>query len=306
MEYCPNGELLNYIVSKKRLAEGEAKVYLKHALDGLSFMHSRGIVHRDIKPENVLIDMEGHAKLSDFGLAKYVGKSGMTSTPCGSPIYVAPEILTTGEYNAFKTDMWSVGVLLYIMVVGQIPWGKGNQAQIFHQIKKGGYRIPPFLSVECGKLIQNLMTLDPDSRLSASQALLHSFLYEMQTEVIEWREVPIVSLRRLDKFFEIEDSKENLKLKYKPVSTSKIKITFKKMEKELNQKLSNAKIGNDVMFSVKPSQSTWVNPANAGVKPYDTATLNQIKTSWKAVLRNVNKRKAKRASIVRPVVDSIQ
>ena len=128
----------------------------------------------------------------------------------------------------------------------------------------------------------------------------------MQTEVIEWREVPIVSLRRLDKFFEIEDSKENLKLKYKPVSTSKIKITFKKMEKELNQKLSNAKIGNDVMFSVKPSQSTWVNPANAGVKPYDTATLNQIKTSWKAVLRNVNKRKAKRASIVRPVVDSIQ
>ncbi|OHT14301.1 CAMK family protein kinase [Tritrichomonas foetus] len=306
MEYCPNGELFSHIIAKKRLPEVEARIFFKHILDGLAFIHSCKIAHRDLKPENVLIDAEGHAKISDFGLSKYVGDSGLTRTSCGSPCYVSPEVLTGKEYNAIKSDMWSMGVILYAMVTGQLPWTRRNQLQLFQQIKKGHYHIPPFVSADCANLIRGLMCVNPDTRLTVEAAMSHSFMEEAKSEPIEWKEVPIVSLRRLDMFFEYENSDENIKLKYRPASFGKKGWNFQKEERMIQQ---NGKVGMiknrqpSIDLVVKPSVSTWVKPSIAGIPPCETATIEQVSTNWKTVVKKASKkgrRNSKQAQIVRP------
>lgn len=299
MEYCPNGELFSHIVSKKRLSESDAKIFFKHILDGIYFVHSLNIAHRDLKPENILIDAEGHAKLSDFGLSKYVGTSGMTSTSCGSPCYASPEVLSSKPYNAKQSDMWSAGVILYAMVTGQLPWTKRNHVQLFEQIKRCHYHIPPYVSGDCCNLIKSLMTLNTESRLTVEQALAHPWMAERCDEIIEWKEVPIVSLRRLDKFFEIEPSADNLKLPYRPASFGKRKRTFQKETKMLTKNTKHTAAPIDMV--VKPSVSTWVQP-NRVVPPCETSTLEEITTNWKDVVKKVNRKSHK---IVKPKVGSV-
>ena len=194
MEYCPNGELFSQIVAKKRLPESEARLFFKNILDGVLFIHSCNIAHRDLKPENILIDAEGHAKISDFGLSKYVGDAGLTSTSCGSPCYVSPDVLTGKEYDAKKSDMWSCGVILYTMVTGLLPWTRRNQVELFQQIRNCQYRVPAYVSPECSNLIKSLMNPDPEKRLSAEEALNHPFMEATTSEEVEWKVVPIVSL----------------------------------------------------------------------------------------------------------------
>ena len=307
MEYCPNGELFSHIVSRKRLPEDEVRYYFKHILDGIAFIHSFHIAHRDLKPENVLIDADGFAKISDFGLSKYVGPTGITSTSCGSPCYVSPEILSGKEYNAIKSDMWSAGVILYAMVTGQMPWSHANRLQLFHQIKACHYHIPPFVSDECVDLIQKLITADLNQRLTAEEALNHPFMLSAADQIIEWKEVPIVSLRRLDNFFAKDPSDERIKLKYRPSSFGKRKRTFQKEEKLLMINTNNTNQNNNISQNfdmvVKPSQSTWINPEHAGVMPCETATRDQIKKiNWKNVVKKHN-RKSKKATIIKPMMN---
>lgn len=323
MEYCPNGELFSQIVAKKRLPESEARVFFKNILDGILFIHSCNIAHRDLKPENILIDAEGHAKISDFGLSKYVGDSGLTSTSCGSPCYVSPDVLSGKEYDAKKSDMWSCGVILYTMVTGLLPWTRRNQVELFQQIKNCQYRIPVFVSAECSSLIKGLMNPDPSKRLSAEEALNHPFMEATTSEEVEWKEVPIVSLRRLDMFFEYERSDERIRLNYRPASFGKKKRTFQKDEKLLipnnfteNKSDSNeqSKDGtekqkqnqpqqNDLV--VKPSVTQYIRrPTYQGIPPVETATKEQVSTDWKNIVKKANKKGKSKASIVKPKVPS--
>ena len=295
MEYCPNGELLSYIVGRRKVPESEAKIFFKHIMDGLLFVHSLGIAHRDLKPENILLDLEGHAKISDFGLGKYVGRSGLTSSSCGSPCYVAPEVLTQREYNAYKCDMWSCGVILYVMVTGQIPWNRRNHQVIFEQIKCAAYRIPSFVSGECAQLIRGLMTRNVDSRLTIEQVLAHPWMKETFDSPIVWKEVPIVSLRRLDRFFDLDLSVENLKLAYRPASFGKRKTTFEKEEKLIG---AQEKPVNEL--SVKPSV-TMYQGAGTGVPACETASPDQVETNWKDVVRQINRRPMK-GKIMKPKI----
>lgn len=297
MEYCPNGELLSYIVQRRRVPENEAKVFFKNIMDGLLFIHSLGIAHRDLKPENVLLDLEGHAKISDFGLGKYVGCDGLTSTSCGSPCYVAPEVLTEKVYNAYKCDMWSCGVILYVMVTGQIPWARRNHIELFEQIKCCSYRIPAFVSGDCAELIRGLMTLDPQKRLTIEQVLAHPWMVEAYESQIVWKEVPIVSLRRLDRFFDYDMSQENIKLAYRPSSTGKRRVTFQKEERMIRDRdeIQNTQ---ERELTVKASV-TMYKGAGSGVPECETAGPVQVETNWKDVVRQMN-RKPGRGKIIRP------
>ena len=297
MEYCPNGELLSYIVQRRKVPESEAKIFFKHIMDGLLFIHSLGIAHRDLKPENILLDLEGHAKISDFGLGKYVGCDGLTSTSCGSPCYVAPEVFTQKVYNAYKCDLWSCGVILYVMVTGLIPWGRRNHIELFEQIKSCSYRIPPFVSGECAELIRGLMTLDTEKRLTIEQVLAHPWMAEAYESQIVWNEVPIVSLRRLDRFFDYDMSEENIKLAYRPSSTGKRRVTFQKEERMIRDRdeINNTQ---ERELTVKASV-TMYKGAGSGVPECETAGPVQVETNWKDVVRQMN-RKPGRGKIIRP------
>lgn len=203
MEFCSGGELFQYIVDHKKLTELEACTFFYQLMDAMKYVHALGAVHRDIKPENLLMEKNNRIKITDFGLSRYVGSTGLVRTACGSPCYASPEILMGNPYDGAKSDIWSCGVILYAMVTGQLPWTKKNQTALFEQIKRGEYKIPQFLSNECKDLITKMLCVDPDKRLSAVQVLQHPWMTlisgETETEKID--AVPRVSMNMVDNFF---------------------------------------------------------------------------------------------------------
>jgi serine/threonine protein kinase len=204
MEFCPNGDLYQYIVTRGFVPEDEARVFTRQILEALQYVHSMSISHRDLKPENLLLDQNGVLKISDFGLASFLPKDGLVVTSCGSPCYASPECISGDPYDGKTTDVWSVGVIVYAMVTGALPWTEASQSGIFNQIRMGQYRIPRVLSPDCRSFLRGLMTVDIKKRSTIGQALRHPFLANV---AVEWEECPavLVSLKRVDRFFSTYD-----------------------------------------------------------------------------------------------------
>ncbi|OHT06089.1 CAMK family protein kinase [Tritrichomonas foetus] len=202
MEFCPNGELFQYIVDRQKLSETEAQPIFRQILETLEYVHKMGISHRDMKPENLLIDKVGHIKISDFGLSRFIKQNGLVDTPCGSPCYASPECISGKPYDGITTDVWSSGVILYAMLTGQLPWTKRNQAQLFQQIKKGEYVIPNFLSHDCQDFLKQLLTVDNKQRITIPEAYQHPWLVKTPP-ILPFMPYPnsTVSIRMVDEFF---------------------------------------------------------------------------------------------------------
>jgi 5'-AMP-activated protein kinase, catalytic alpha subunit len=122
MEYAGGGDLLQYVKKRKRLEESEAKSIFKQIIYGLAHCHCRSVLHRDIKLDNILLDNDGQIKLCDFGVSRVIGKKQHITEQCGTPAYIAPEIISDVGYQGFAADIWSLGVLLYAMVCGTVPF----------------------------------------------------------------------------------------------------------------------------------------------------------------------------------------
>lgn len=202
LEFCPCGELFEYVVDRTKLKEHEAAVFFKQLLIGLQYIHSMNVAHRDMKPENILLDQFGRIKISDFGLSKCLDNqsNGLTKTPCGSPCYASPECISGHSYDPRKSDVWSCGVILYAITTGQLPWTKRNQSKMFQQIKRGEYQVPVYLSDNCADLIRRLMTVDNTKRITIEEALQHPFLKDI-TVPVTTLDPKYVSLRKVDRFF---------------------------------------------------------------------------------------------------------
>lgn len=216
MEFCPNGELFQHIVDEGKLSEDEAKTIVYQVFSVLAYIHSKGIAHRDLKPENLLLDEQGHVKISDFGLSRFVGQTGIANTPCGSPCYASPECVSGCPYNAFTSDVWSTGVIIFAMLTGQLPWTKRNQAQLFQQIRRGEYTVPKSLTPDCQSFIQGLMTVDITKRLTIEEALNHPWMAAVTKQFREQglfqateSPCPLVSTKKVEQLFS-EDAAEPL------------------------------------------------------------------------------------------------
>lgn len=205
LEYCPYGELFDYVIEKHKLSEHEAACFFKQILTGLKYIHSLNVAHRDLKPENVLLDQFGRIKISDFGLSKLIDikANGLTKTPCGSPCYASPECISGQPYDGKKSDIWSCGVILYAITTGLLPWTKRNQAKMFHQIRKGEYTVPSYISDQCADLICRLMTVDNKKRITIDEALNHPFLKSTVLPVANL-DPKYVSLRKVDRFLGLD------------------------------------------------------------------------------------------------------
>ena len=201
-EFCPNGDLFSYMRERKRIPESEARAFLYQIMDSISYIHNLGIIHKDIKPENVLIDQHGYLKISDFGLSAFMKKGEMCTVACGSLMYVSPECVTGKPYDGFKADIWSVGAILFAMVTGKFPYPKKENKQLFKYVKAGEYKIPSFVSPQCSNLIQQLMDVNPMTRISLEDAKRHTWFFHSQgiSKPI-LRTNPYVSIRRVDLFF---------------------------------------------------------------------------------------------------------
>jgi 5'-AMP-activated protein kinase catalytic alpha subunit len=168
MEYVKGGELFAK-VAKGKLKEDVARKYFQQLISAVDFCHSRGVTHRDLKPENLLLDENEDLKVSDFGLSalpEQRREDGMLLTPCGTPAYVAPEVLKKKGYDGSKADIWSCGVILYALICGYLPFQGENVIRIYKKAFKGEYELPEWISPQAKILISNLLVADPKKRYS--------------------------------------------------------------------------------------------------------------------------------------------
>lgn len=180
MEYAGGGDLLHYVKQKKRLTEAEAKPIFKQIVYALAHIHSRNVLHRDIKLDNILLDNDGAVKICDFGVSKIIDKHKIINDQCGTPAYIAPEIINNLGYKGFYVDHWSLGILLYAMLCGTVPFKAPNMKELHELIKEGEFEYPKelenTLSEEAKSMIGGLLKLAPRERLSIPEILQHPWL----------------------------------------------------------------------------------------------------------------------------------
>lgn len=166
LDYYQGGELFFHLKDQRRFSEEVARIYVAEIAMAFGHLHSHDIIYRDLKPENILLDNDGHVCLTDFGLAKEVKKGESTQTFCGTPEYLAPEIICANGHDK-AVDWWSLGILLYELTVGIPPFYSQNVNEMYQKIQQGVLRFPPFLSEECKSLIVGLLNRKPDERLGS-------------------------------------------------------------------------------------------------------------------------------------------
>ena len=178
MEYCKGGELFDYIVEHRRLDESEASYFFYQLINGVEYIHSKGVSHRDLKPENLLLSKGKIIKIIDFGLSHEFDGKKLLKTKCGSPSYAAPELIKGEPYDGFKTDIWCCGIILYAMVCGFLPFegdDDDNNKTLFEQILNCSPEIPDNLSEDVKFLIKAILTSDPDERINIEEIKKSNF-----------------------------------------------------------------------------------------------------------------------------------
>ncbi|CAM9103426.1 unnamed protein product [Discosporangium mesarthrocarpum] len=186
-ELITGGELFDKIVEKQRFNEDEARFYFRQLLEGVEYCHSQGVCHRDLKPENILLDGAGNVKISDFGLSNlYSGGDDealkLLHTTCGTPNYVAPEVLADKGYNGRMADVWSMGVILYVLLAGFLPFDEPSMSTLFSKIQAADFSYPRWFSAEARSLIDSILVPDPKQRLTLAQVKVHPFWVNHATE----------------------------------------------------------------------------------------------------------------------------
>jgi serine/threonine protein kinase len=157
MEYCSGGELFQYLVDHGRLVDPMCRQMFSAIVDAVSYLHARGIAHRDLKPENILFTDHFSPKIADLGLCHLVTSDSLMQTPCGSPHYAAPEVLLCKGYDGRASDVWSLGVVLFVMATAKLPWRSTTNADLFREIGEGEFTVPAFLSPPLKALIRRMM-----------------------------------------------------------------------------------------------------------------------------------------------------
>ncbi|XP_008651111.1 CBL-interacting protein kinase 21 isoform X1 [Zea mays] len=178
LEYVNGGELFDKIALKGKLTEKEGRKLFQQLIDAVGYCHEKGVCHRDLKPENVLVDAKGNIKVSDFGLSalpQNQRKDGLLHTTCGSPNYIAPEVLLNKGYDGSVSDVWSCGVILYVMLTGSLPFDDQNMVVLYQKILKGNAHIPKWLSQGAQDLLRKILDPNPITRVDVDGIRAHDW-----------------------------------------------------------------------------------------------------------------------------------
>lgn len=182
-EFVDGGDLGQLIQKYTRFSDDVSRQYFRQLIAGLAYVHKHGVAHRDLKLENILITSTGFLKISDFGLARAGAGTkslgGLEShtadfvTRCGTPNFVAPEVLTEPTYNGFRADVWSCGVILFVMLSGRLPFRAQDIAELYNKIQTCDFKMSDFISDAAGDLIRRMLVVSPDRRASIHDIVNH-------------------------------------------------------------------------------------------------------------------------------------
>ncbi|KAG8136471.1 hypothetical protein E2320_005052 [Naja naja] len=175
-EFAKNGEMFDHLTTRGHLNEHEARKKFWQILSAVEYCHSHHIVHRDLKTENLLLDANMNIKLADFGFGNFYKSGEPLSTWCGSPPYAAPEVFEGKEYEGPYLDIWSLGVVLYVLVCGSLPFDGPNLPSLRQRVLEGRFRIPYFMSQDCELLIRRMLVVDPTKRITIAQIKQHKWM----------------------------------------------------------------------------------------------------------------------------------
>ncbi|XP_073117678.1 CBL-interacting serine/threonine-protein kinase 21 isoform X2 [Elaeis guineensis] len=171
MEYVSGGQLSDKLSYLKRMDEREARKYFQQLIDAVDYCHGKGIYHRDLKPENLLLDNKGNLKVSDFGLCVLRKPGDLLSTACGSPSYVAPEVIVHKHYEGAGVDIWSCGVILFELLAGYLPFEDRSLMNMYRKISRADYRCPNWFTASQRKLISRMLDPLPTKRATIAEIL---------------------------------------------------------------------------------------------------------------------------------------
>lgn len=170
LEFITGGELYDQIVHQGRLSEKQSRIYFQQLIDAVDYCHSKGVYHRDLKPENLLLDSQGTLKISDFGLSALPQQGvGLLHTTCGTPNYVAPEVLRHQGYDGSAADIWSCGVILYVIMAGYLPFEETDLPTLYNKISTAEFAFPPWFSPAVKSLISRILDPNPKTRIQIVQ-----------------------------------------------------------------------------------------------------------------------------------------
>jgi len=191
LDYINGGELFFHLKKEGRFAENRVKLYAAEIASALDHLHKLDIVYRDLKPENILLDAEGHICITDFGLSKQIESPEGTHTFCGTPEYLAPEVLK-GQGHGTAVDWWSLGTLLFEMLTGLPPFYAQNVNVMYTKILSGELRFPAYISDSAKSLLEGLLTRDPEKRLGSNgghEVKVHPWFADIDWEKLVRKEI---------------------------------------------------------------------------------------------------------------------
>uniref|UniRef100_A0AAQ4PEZ8 non-specific serine/threonine protein kinase n=1 Tax=Gasterosteus aculeatus aculeatus TaxID=481459 RepID=A0AAQ4PEZ8_GASAC len=171
MEYASGGEVFDYLVSHGRMKEVEARAKFRQIVSAVHYCHTKKIVHRDLKAENLLLDADANIKIADFGFSNEFTLGNKLDTFCGSPPYAAPELFQGKKYDGPEVDVWSLGVILYTLVSGSLPFDGQNLKELRERVLRGKYRVPFYMSTDCEGILRRFLVLNPTKRCTLDQVM---------------------------------------------------------------------------------------------------------------------------------------
>lgn len=177
MDFVNGGQLLHYIVKRQRLSDRRTRSFSRQIVSALDYLHRNSIVHRDLKIENIMIDKSGrHIKIIDFGLSNLFCPERQLTTYCGSLYFAAPELLRATPYSGPEVDVWSLGVVIYVMATGSVPFDDKSMPGLHDKIKRGHVNYPAHLSDECKNLLSRIFVTDPTQRIIMTDIVHHPWM----------------------------------------------------------------------------------------------------------------------------------
>ncbi|KAM3865214.1 serine/threonine-protein kinase MARK1 isoform 2-T2 [Diretmus argenteus] len=288
MEFASGGEVFDYLVAHGRMKEKEARAKFRQIVSAVQYCHQKRIVHRDLKAENLLLDADMNIKIADFGFSNEFTVGSKLDTFCGSPPYAAPELFQGKKYDGPEVDVWSLGVILYTLVSGSLPFDGQNLKELRERVLRGKYRIPFYMSTDCENLLKKLLVLNPGKRGSLQQIMKERWMNvgheEEELKPFSEPEPDLNDSERIELMvtmgFPQEEVSEALEgQKYNEVTATYLLLGRKPAELEGSQSLSSSNLGQRSRPSSDLNNSSSQSPAHSKVTRSISANQKQRRFS---------------------------
>ncbi|XP_040189627.1 MAP/microtubule affinity-regulating kinase 3 isoform X1 [Rana temporaria] len=259
MEYASGGEVFDYLVAHGRMKEKEARSKFRQIVSAVQYCHQKHIVHRDLKAENLLLDADMNIKIADFGFSNEFTVGNKLDTFCGSPPYAAPELFQGKKYDGPEVDVWSLGVILYTLVSGSLPFDGQNLKELRERVLRGKYRIPFYMSTDCENLLKRFLVLNPTKRGTLEQIMKDRWINagheEEELKPFIEPELDISDQKRIDIMIGMGYSKEEIqeslsKMKYDEITATYLLLGRKSSELDASDSSSSSNLS---LAKVRPS-----------------------------------------------------